>query len=234
MSTQIDNDYIKFKKEIVKSNRPLYKIEGNFEPIFKKHHKSTYTIALILTKLKKSNVGENKIIFLAEILSDLLTISKISIVGFETPSLIILRRLIENFYNHIYYFDHQIEYAHLNAGRNEYTPIEKLKLYFDSHPVFFNRKDPAIKEYNQLLFNEYQELCKVAHSKGKDAMNLAKCLKDLRQEFEIKDFFKRIINIELYIIYLIYKFHNELIFTAKERNLIIVIIPANKRNHLTE
>ncbi len=230
----LDDDYLKFKKEIGKSIGLLFKIESDVESVFKKHHKSTYVIALILTKLKKNVNEENKLIFLAEILSDILTITKLSFAGFETPSLIILRRLIENFYNHIYYFDHPIEYAHLNAGKNEYTPIEKLKLYFDTHPVFFDQNDATLKEYNQLLFNEYQQLCKVVHSKGRDSMNLANCLKDLRHEFEIKDFLKQVINIELYIIYLVYKFHKELAFTATEKNIVTGIVPTNKRNRLTE
>jgi len=234
MSTSIDEDYLKFKKEIEKSAKLLFKIESEVESAFKKHHKSTYVIALIFTKLKSTVKEENKLIFLAEILSDVLTLTKLSFIGFGTPSQIALRRLIENFYNHIYYFDHPIEYTHLNTGRNEYIPIDKLKLYFDSHPVFFDRNNPTIKEYNNNLFKEYHKLCKIVHSKGKDSMNLAKCLKDLRKEFDIKDLLKRVTNIELYIIYLIYKFHMELNFTATEKSLIIGIVPTGKRNHLTE
>ena len=234
MPTALEKDYLKFKKEIEKSVKRLFKIESGVETSFKKHHKSTYAIALILTKLESIVKEENKLIFLAEILSDVLTLTKLSFIGFETPSQIILRRLIENFYNHIYYFDHSIEYAHLNAGRNEYFPMEKLKLYFDSHPVFFDRTDPTIKEYNSNLFKEYQELCKVVHSKGKDSMNLAKCLKDLRQEFDITELLNKVNNIELYIVYLLYKFHMELKYTATEKNLIVGIVPIGKRSHLTE
>ena len=234
MSRYLGDDYIRFKKEIIKSSATLFKIENNFEVLFKKHHKSTYCIALILTKLKNKFQEENKLIFLTEILSDFLTISKLSFLGFETPSLIILRRIIENFYNRIYYFDHYIEYEHLNLGRNEYFPIDKLKKYFETHPVFFESEDDVLKEYNDLLFNNYHQLCKVVHSKGKDSMNLASCLKDIRQSFDIDALFEQFTNIEQYIIYLIYKFHKELKFTQTEKNIIISVIPSNKRNLLNE
>lgn len=234
MSEYLKQDYAKFSKEIVKSTKALFKIDGDLEINFKKHHKSIYAIALILTKLNNNVQEENKKVFFAEILSDLLIVSKLSFLGFETPSLIILRRIIENFYNHVYYTDHPVEYAHLNNGKNEYTPIDKLKLYFDTHPRFIDCNDPNLKELNSSLFNEYHQLCKVVHSKGIDSMNLSKNLKDLRDTFEINDLLKLTINIELFIIYLAYKFHKELQFTATEKALLISIIPSNKRNHFTE
>jgi hypothetical protein len=234
MSEFLNQDYVKFSKEIAKLSKTVFKIEGSVETNFKKHHKSTYSIALILTKLNKEVNEENKLVFLAEILSDLLTVTKISFLGFETPALIVLRRTIENFYNHIYYSDHPVEYEHLNNGKNEYTPIDKLKSYFDTHPKFFESDDPYLKEFNNSLFNEYHQLCKVVHSKGKDSMNLAKCLKDLTDNFEINDLLKLSINIELFIVYLLYKFHKNLKYTATEKAIITSIIPPNKRNHLNE
>src|SRR5437870_3369454 len=141
MSANLQGDYSRFKKEIEKTNKVLFKIDAAIEPVFKKNHKSIYVLALLLAKLKDKEKEENKIAFFAEILSDFLTITKLAFNGFEIPSLILLRRIIENFYNHIYYSDHLVEYLHLNRGRNEYTPIEELKLYFESHPTFFDSKD---------------------------------------------------------------------------------------------
>lgn len=234
MSEYLNQDYIKFSKEISKVAKVSYKIAGSVETNFKKHHKSVYSIALISAKLSNSVKGENKLVFLAEIISDLLTATKLSFLGFETPALIVLRRAIENFYNHIYYTDHPVEYEHLNLGKNEYTPIDKLKLYFDTHPTFIGSDDTNLKEYNQSLFNEYQRLCKVVHSKGKDAMNLAKCLKDLTDDFDINDLLKSVINIELFIVYLSYKFHKDLKFTATEKAILTSLVPANKRSHFNE
>lgn len=234
MSEYLDQDYIKFSKEICRAAKISHMITANVEVNFKKHHKSIYSIALISTKLINTTKEENKLVFLAEIVSDLLTITKLAFLGFETPALIVLRRLIENFYNHIYYTDHPVEYEHLNLGKNEYTPIDKLKSYFDTHPKFVGSDDQNLKEYNQALFNEYQQLCKVVHSKGRDAMNLAGCLKDLTVSFDITDFLKSVINIELFMVYLLYKFHKDLKFTATEKTILTSIVPANKRGHFNQ
>ncbi len=234
MSEYLNQDYLQFSKEISKAAKTSFKITGGIETNFKKHHKSIYAIALISAKLSNNVKEENKLVFLAEIISDLLTVTKLSFLGFEASALIVLRRAIENFYNHIYYTDHPVEYEHLNLGKNEYTPIDRLRLYFDTHPIFYGSDDPNLKEYNQSLFNEYQKLCKVVHSKGKDSMNLAKCLKDLTDNFDINDLLKTAINIELFIVYLAYKFHKDLKFTATEKTILISIVPASKRSHLNE
>lgn len=229
MSKNLAEDFIRFKSEVQKGVKRNQEIEGVVEPNFKKLHKGTYCIALISKKLSDIHKDENKVVFASEILSDLLTISKLSILGFEMPSLIVLRRLIENFYNHVYYFDHKIEYEHLNAGRNEYTPMDKLKLYFDTHPKFFESPDATLKEYNSQLFNEYHQLCKAVHTKGIDSMNLAKNLNELRQVIPLDEFFNRINKILLCLIYSLYKFHRELKFTDTEKGIIIALVPANKR-----
>ena len=232
MSENLNQDYLRFSKEITKSSKSIFKIQGTILTIFKKHHKSIYSIALIISKLKKEISVDNQLVFLAEILSDLLIVTRLAFLGFESCALIVLRRIIENFYNHIYYTDHSIEFQHLNLGKNEYTPIEKLKTYFDTHPNFSQIEDPNLKDFNGLLFKEYQQLCKVVHSKGIDALNLAECLKDLTEVFDLEAFLKLTINIELYIVYLSYKFHKNIKFTATEKGVITSIIPTNKRNYL--
>jgi hypothetical protein len=234
MSEYLKQDYSRFSKEIKKSAKPLFKIDAAIEANFKKYHKSIYSIALILSKITKEHQEENKVVYFAEILSDFLTITKLSFLGFETPALIVLRRIIENFYNHVYYSDHPVEYEHLNNGKNEYTPIDKLRQYFDTHPKFLGNEDNNLKEFNSSLFREYQELCKVVHSKGKDSMNLAKSLKDLIEPFEINDLLILSTNIQLFIVYLSYKFHRNLKFTATEKGLITSIIPVSKRTHFNE
>lgn len=232
MADNIKIDYSGFKKEFEKLTKNKFKIDKSLELSFVKNHHAIYVISLILTKLIKNESNENRVIFLTEILSDLLTSTKLAFLGFEIPALVLLRRAIENFYNHTYYFDHSIEYYHLNNGKNEYTPIQELKIYFESHPIFIEHKDELIKEYNTMLFNEYHQLCRVVHTKGADFMNLAICLNDLRNDFGIEEFIKRMINIEIYIIYLIYKFHRNLKYTAIEKKYISDRIPKAKLDHL--
>lgn len=234
MSNSLQKDYDNFKTEIIKSTKVLFNIDRSIEPVFKKHHKSLYVIALIFIKLKRMNSDENRISFFAEIQSDILSITKLAYLGFEIPALILLRRVIENFYNHIYYTDHRIEYFHLNNGKNEYTPMNDLKNYLDSHPIFSKNQDTTIKEYNHSLYQVYQELCKVVHTKGIDSMNLSKNLKEITNVFDIKAFLNHLISIELYIIYITFKFHQSLSFTPIEKGIIIEIIPRSKRVKFTE
>ena len=234
MSENLKKDYEHFKTEIQKGLRTTSKISGTLEVSFKKHHKSLYAITLLLMKLKENKTNENEYIFFQEIISDFLNISKLITLGFEIPSLVLLRRVIENFYNHIYYFDHKIEYLYLQRGKNEYTPIDKLKLYFDSHPVFFDRADQTLKDYNQHLFNEYQDLCKVVHSKGSDSMNLSLTLKELRTEFDLDKFYKRLYQIELYLVYLLFKFHKTIKLTPVEKAILVSLVPADKRGSLND
>lgn len=232
MSENVNKDFLRFEKDIKKSLTCFFELDSAITNELEKYHKNTYIIALILEKLKSIYKEENKIIFYAELLSDLLACSRLSLLGLENVSLMILRRAIENFYNHIYFIHHPIEYEHLNAGRNEYTPIMKLKEYLEGHPVFFSSEDTTIKEYNDRLFKEYHELCKVVHSKGRESMNLANCLKQLVNDFDIKEFLNRVSNIELLIVYLTYKFHKEIKFTAVEKSLIVSAVPSNKRGLL--
>jgi len=234
MSQNLSQDYLKFSREILKSSKSAFEIDNALTPKFKKHHRSVYAIALLVTKLEKESTEEHKLVYLAEILSDILTLTKLAFLGFEAPALILLRRTIENFYNHIYYTHHPIEFEQLNLGKNEYTPIDKLKLYVDAHPNFVVSRDNHLKEFNQNLFNVYQRLCKVVHSKGIDSLNLSKCLHDLTQEFEIGDFLNQLIEVEVCLVYITYKFHKSLQFTATEKSVITAVIPTNKRTQLHE
>lgn len=234
MSKNLADDYSRFRAEIPKSTSSPFKDLAKFESSLKKQHKSIYCIALILTKVESQHTDRNKVDYLAEILSDCLTATKLSFLGFESSSLIVMRRAIENFYNHVFYFDHPIEYEHLNLGRNEYTPIDKLKLYFDTHPIFKDVEKHPIIDYNQMLFNEYQQLCKVVHAKGQDSMNLSKNLKDLKQDFDIKPVLELFTRIEVYIVYLLFRFHRSIKFTHAEISIITSVVPIEKRSSLTE
>lgn len=234
MSKNLAEDYNRFRTEIPKSTRSPFKDISKFEGSLKGQHKSIYCLALILTKVESQYSDGNKIDYLAEILSDCLIATKLLFLGFESSSLIVMRRAIENFYNHVFYFDHPIEYEHLNLGKNEYTPIDKLKLYFETHPIFKNVERQPITDYDQMLFNEYQQLCRVVHAKGLESMNLSKNLKDLKRDFDIKPLLELFVRIEVYIVYLLFRFHRSIKFTPAEISIIISAIPAEKRSSLTE
>ncbi|MCR8561214.1 hypothetical protein KXD93_26410 [Mucilaginibacter sp. BJC16-A38] len=219
-SENIDKDFTKFQAKLAESGKLLHLIDVKNKPFLKKYHRLTYLIALFEGKLEENFKEDNKFLFLNELLSDLLSNCSLIFIGFYHPSLIITRRLIENFYNHIYYFDHPVEFELLNLGRNDYTPMHELKLYFDSHPLIKAIEDKNTKIFNDQLFHHYQELCRTVHTKGEIFMGLAKNLEEVKSQFDVSRHINTINISILSIVYLLYKFHRSLSFTNVEKNLI--------------
>jgi len=219
-SQHIDKDFISFQKALALTNEFKFKITEQNKPTFKKYHRLTYVIALFESKVENEWREDNKFLFLNEILSDLLSNSSLCLIGFYHSSQIIIRRLLENFYNHIYYFDHPVEFALLNLGRNDYTPIIDLKNYLESHPLIKSSNDKNIKVFNNQLFQHYHELCRTAHTKGEGFMGLAKNLEEIKPEFELTSHIDLINKSLQSIVYLLYKFHRDLIFTHIETDII--------------
>lgn len=227
-------DFEKFKEEIINiySNSQPDKSICDL-PEFKKLHSLIYSIALIQIKVSNNETLICKYVFLKEIQSDLLLLLTHSLFGFYNTSMIIYRRVIENFYNHIFYYNHEIEFIHLNNGRNEYTPIIELKNYLTTYPVFTS-SDKLIKEYNDYIFTEYTELNKFVHTKGINFMGLAKSLKELKKNINHKEMFNQINETAYRMIYILYKFHTTIKLKNVELKLITDCIPRDKRTSLTE
>lgn len=231
-SQNIDKDFEDFQKALLKTNRFQFSITEQIKPNLKKYHRLTYTIALFENKLESKWKEENKFLFVNEILSDLLANSSISFIGFYYSSQILIRRSIENFYNHIFYFEHPVEFELLNSGRNDYTPIIELKNYFEAHPIIKPITDTNIKIFNDQLFQHYQDLCRTVHTKGENFMGLAKNLEEIKADFDLV-YHLDLINKSLQsIIYLLYKFHCDLAFTRTETDIISKSFPKNLRRHL--
>ncbi len=232
-SENLDNDYTAFEIALFKTNELKFQLSEELKPILKKYHRYTYVVALYLSKLsEKWGADEHRFLYVNEILSDLLCNSSISIIGFYHSSQIIIRRFVENFYNHIYYFEHPVEYALLNMGRNEYTPMLDLKNYFEAHPIIVAHKDANVKLFNSTLFAHYQELCKTVHTKGNEFMGLAKNLEEIKPDVEISKHFEHVNKSAQNIIYLLYKFHTDLEFTNHERDIISKSFAKNIRSQL--
>lgn len=231
-SENLDKDFIKFQQSLFETNKFNHLITSTTKPVLKKYHRLTYLIALFENKLETKWKEDNKFLYLNELLSDLLTNSSLCFIGFYHASLIITRRLIENFYNHVYYFDHPVEFELLNLGRNEYTPMLELKSYFEAHPIIKSLDDKNIKHFNDQVFKHYQELCKTVHTKGETFMGLAKNLEDIKPVFDLAQHLTAINLSTQNIVYLLYKFHRDLRFTNVESNLISSTFPKNIRGML--
>jgi len=219
-SQNLDKDFITFQEALNKTNIQQHEISGENKASLKRYHRLTYIIALFENKLESKWKEENRFLFLNELLSDLLANCSLSLIGFQYSSLIITRRLLENFYNHIYYFEHPVEFELLNLGRNDYTSIVELKKYYESHPFVKPLLDNNIKIFNDQVFAHYQELCKTVHSKGEDFMGLAKNIKEIKPEYNLVNHFTLINQSTQAIIYLLFKFHRDLKFTNMETDLI--------------
>lgn len=230
-SKSIESDLDDFLKAIFETNKYQFKIEDTKGHV-KKYHRHTYVIALIETKLETLHAGTHRYIFLNEMLSDLLSVISLAFLGFYQPAEIITRRIIENFYNHIFYYDHKIEFQLLNSGKNDYLPMSDLKNYLSSHPVFKSIDDSNVKIYNDEIFRHYQELCKFVHSKGEGFMGLAKNLEDTKTDFDIKLLLQQIVTSLQGAIYLLYKFHDEIEYTRVELDLIAKTFNKNIRGSL--
>ena len=231
-SENLDKDFTKFQDKLLQSCELSFKIDAINKPFLKKYHKLTYVIALFESKLEDKWTEDNKFLFLNELLSDLLSNCSLTFIGFYHSSLIITRRLIENFYNHVFYFDHPVEFELLNLGRNEYTPILDLKSYFESYPLIKALEDKEIKNFNDQLFHHYQELCRTVHTKGETFMGLAKNLEEIKPVFDLAKHLNNV-NVSIQsIVYLLYKFHRDLSFSNVENNLISSVFPKNLRSKL--
>jgi hypothetical protein len=234
-SENLSRDYQNFEGALFAPKSNKYTLSREFKPQLKKYHTLTYIIALFAHKLQEKWVEDfHKYLFVSEIRSDLLSNSEISILGYYNSSKILSRRFIENFFNHVYFFDHPVEYELLNQGRNEYTPLIELKQYFLNHPVIKAQLnlDSNIKIYSENLINNYHELCKHVHTKGVDFMDLATNLTETRPEIDIIKHFEFANGAASDMIYLLYKFHQDISFTPVEKSILSKAFPRDVRRSL--
>ncbi|MEQ9412574.1 MAG: hypothetical protein RIF39_02015, partial [Cyclobacteriaceae bacterium] len=102
----------------------------------------------------------------------------------------------------------------------------------ESHPTIKPIRDKNIKIHNDNLFQNYQELCRTVHTKGEDFMGLAKNLEEIKPMFDIQKHLDWTNKIILSMIYILYKFHQELTFTNTELDIISRSFPKDERNEL--
>lgn len=230
-SSKILGDFDQFQKDIENSNSIIYPVDTMDNGKLKKFHHTTYCLLLIAKKIKtKHKLNAYKYIFLHEIVSDLLTVSCLMTQGFIQPCQILHRRIIENYFNHLFYFNHEIEFQHLNNGENEFTPVIQLRDYISSHPVF--HKDQNVKKHNDNLYKSYLGLCKVVHTKGITHMHLAKNLGEIKlTDADINAELDHFISSLQAFIYVVFRFHRDLTFSNIEKSSISSLIPRNERTH---
>ncbi|MCR5888900.1 hypothetical protein LRS06_14215 [Hymenobacter sp. J193] len=231
IKSDLENTINFFKQQ---EKQPQTPQNPHLEEIVKNIHKTAYCIKLFSIKLD-SNIALNKKIFVKGMLSDYITIMHLLINNFEISSELTLRRIIELFYNHIYYYDHPIEYIQLEQGKNEYTPIIELKKYVEKHPLIPNSKDDNIKIMNDNIFNHYHNISRTVHAKGSEHMALFDNIQQLKNSFAyISQFLIDINSISQAIIYILFKIHKDIPFTPVERSTLTSFLPREYRRKMTE
>lgn len=232
-SSLLQSDYDEFKKNLKTSNILKYDVlDSKYNSDLKKTHRCIYSLLIIHSKVSELHKKENKHIFLNEIISDSLVAINLFFIGFNHASQIIFRRIIENYYHHLYFFNHEVEFVLQENGKNDYVPILEFKKYIENHPTLTG--DTNIKTFNDDIFNRYQELCKFVHTKGSSYMTLATNLEDLKSDFDLKleiEIFKKIIQ---KILYITYKFHRDIKLTNEEKNIVFLSIDKDFRGKLSE
>jgi len=231
-SQNLRHDYTNFESSIFEDTNKILFNKGDIElSKLKKLHNSIYSIALIAKKEKlKAKQNHHKYIFLSEMLSDALTIPALLIQGFNSSAFILLRRITENYYHHIFYYDHPIEFEQLNDGLNEYYPILKYKEYSLKHPNYNQTQDLLIKTSSEKIFLKYQDLCKIVHSKGINYMTLANNITNIKNKsLDINAELQELNNIYQAITYLLIKFHSGINFTNIEKRTLSDSLPPASR-----
>lgn len=232
-SEKLDEDYKAFAIDLFKTNDFIFKLSEKNTSQFKKFHRLTYALALVNLKLEENYKDYNKHLFVSEIISDLLSSLSLTFLGFNLAANVLLRRITENFYNHIYYFDHPVEFQNLNQGKNEYIPLIDLKKYFETYPFLKFKEDPLLKKYNDQIFNSYQELCRFVHTKGYDFMGLAKNIMEIKsKDTDVIDQLNKFNQVSSGILYCIFKFHRNLQYNHFEKDIIAKSFTKSERSSL--
>lgn len=234
-SRNLEQDFEGFLRAVFRgSNLILYPRKDIDEKIFKKFHSQLYCLGLLIKKQKRfSRTSKHRYVFLSELLSDSLTIPQLLIQGFSNAAFMLLRRVCENLFHHIYYYDHPIEFHALNKNLNEYVSMVKFKEYALLHPNFLVVADPNIEKSIQSIFELYQELCNIVHTKGINYMTLANNVSDVKSKtIKINDEFEAMTGYFQSLNYLLFRFHATLIFTNIEKGIISSAQPKSMRRYL--
>lgn len=129
--------------------------------IAKKIHFCTYSLSLWKFRLKPHVSHASP--FLEEIASDAIQILPQIMMGFRKPARLLARGVLENLLRYLYFVDHPIEFARMNAEGKWYLTIKELFEYAKVHPVF----QRAEKEFDAINRAQtlYDELSSVIHGR---------------------------------------------------------------------
>lgn len=206
----IEEDYSNFIKYLINNNICPEENKQLIEKNIKNIHFYIYSICMW------SNAYDNEIIhkhiYLTQMRSDAIQSLYLSLIGFQKPVKLLLRNLIEDLLNHIYYYDHKIEYERLNYDKKFYNNISDLWEYLKNHPDLKNiiNKNESMSNIKQ----KYSELSKYVHSQNTEHMHNINTIDELKFNINFfNEYMKEIIQIIdciNYFLFIFYKINNNL------------------------
>ena len=100
----------------------------------KRMHAASYS--LILWRFRLLSLPQHSAVFLEEVASDALQILPHAVQGYNKTTRLLIRGVAENTLRHIYFTDHPVEYARMNAEKKWYIGIDDLLANLGHHPAF--------------------------------------------------------------------------------------------------
>ncbi|MBW1728200.1 MAG: hypothetical protein JRJ62_11615 [Deltaproteobacteria bacterium] len=235
---RIDKTFDKFMDEdhnkllgYLKNNNiyPLH-YEKKIKKDVKEIHNHIYSICLWSNEFDE--VPINQKIFLIQMRSDAIQSLYLSLLGFKKPVKLLLRGLIEDILNHLYYYDHKIEYERLETEPKYYQSNKYLWDYLKNQP----RMKPIIEETETFstLKQYYGDLSKYVHSSSSEYVEYINTIDKIYFEIDFfKQYKKEIINISCCINYLLYVFYKVNVeYESELYNYIIKFIPDKYKKSL--
>ena len=102
--------------------------------IAKRIHASTYALLIWRFRLRKLPAHGKP--FVEEIASDAFQILPQVLMGFSKTAKLLMRGIIENVLRHVYFSDHPVEFAVINADKKWYLEMKELLDYARRHPDY--------------------------------------------------------------------------------------------------
>jgi hypothetical protein len=125
-------------------------------------HRATHSLILWRFRLRK--LPAHGQVFIEEIASDALQILPQVAMGFTKPTKLLVRGIIENVLRHVYFSDHPIEFARMNASDKWYVSVTELFEYIRIHPLF--RATEVSFDAITRLENLYDDLSAGVHGRA--------------------------------------------------------------------
>lgn len=186
-------------------------------------HKNVYSLCLWSNEFEESPINQN--IYLTQIRSDAIQSLYLSLLGFKKPVKLLLRGLIEDLLEHLYYYDHEIEYERLETEQKYYQDIQELWEYLRNHPRIKKIVDET--EIYSMMRQYYSEFSKYVHSSTSEHMVNINTIDNIKFDIDFFNEYKNeIINISCCVNYLLYIFYKVSVgYESELYNHIIKFIP---------